>query len=80
MGSASIEVWLTEGDCTKKVVFSGDIGNKEQPLLKNPSFTEEADYVVMESTYGDRTHGGTPDYVGELSKIIKETFGLLHLA
>ena len=75
LGSASIEVWLTEGDCTKKVVFSGDIGNKEQPLLKNPSFTEEADYVVMESTYGDRTHGAErPDYIKELAEIIQETF------
>ena len=75
LGSASIEVWLTEGDCSKKVVFSGDIGNKEQPLLKNPSYTEAADYVVMESTYGDRLHGAErPDYVKELAEIIQETF------
>ena len=56
MGSSSIEIWLTEGDVTKKIVFSGDIGNLEQPLLKDPVYVEEADYVVTESTYGNRYH------------------------
>lgn len=74
LGSASIEVWLTEGDISKKIVFSGDIGNVNQPLIKDPQYLKEADYVVMESTYGDRSHGGTPDYVKELTRIIKETF------
>ncbi len=75
LGSASIEVWLTEEGHTKKLVFSGDIGNKNQPLLKDPGLTEEADYVVMESTYGDRLHSKErPDYVKELAAILKETF------
>ncbi len=75
LGSASIEVWLTEGGQTKKIVFSGDIGNKDQPLLKDPAFTREADYVVMESTYGDRLHTAKhSDYVEELAKILQETF------
>ena len=74
LGSASIEVWLTEDDITKKIVFSGDIGNINQPIIKNPQYLKEADYVVMESTYGDRNHGGTPDYEKELARIIKETF------
>lgn len=75
LGSASIEVWLTEDGRTKKIVFSGDIGNKNQPLLKNPMYTEEADYVVMESTYGNRLHSAAhPDFVGELASILKETF------
>ncbi len=56
LGSASIEVFLTEGNVTKKVVFSGDIGNKNQPLLNNPRYIDTADYVVTESTYGDRLH------------------------
>ncbi|MGN1003055.1 MAG: MBL fold metallo-hydrolase RNA specificity domain-containing protein [Oscillospiraceae bacterium] len=56
MGSASIEVWLTEGGVTKKVVFSGDIGNLNQPLINDPQYIEEADFVVTESTYGDRYH------------------------
>ena len=75
LSSASIEVWATENGVTKKLVFSGDIGNKNQPLLKNPGFTEEADYVIMESTYGDRLHDKESlDYVAELAKILKETF------
>ena len=75
LGSASIEFWLTEGGITKKIVFSGDIGNKHQPLLKDPVYTKEADYVVMESTYGDRLHSpDQPDYVKELAAILKETF------
>lgn len=75
LGSASIEVWLTEDGVTKKVVFSGDIGNKNQPLLKNPAMTKEADYVVMESTYGNRLHSTErPDFVTELAAILKETF------
>jgi metallo-beta-lactamase family protein len=75
LGSASIEVWLTEGQSTKKIVFSGDIGNKNQPIIKDPVYTKEADFVVMESTYGDRLHStGKVDYVGELAKILKDTF------
>lgn len=56
MGSASIQVWLNEEDVTKKVVFSGDIGNQNQPIINNPHYITEADYVVTESTYGDRNH------------------------
>lgn len=74
LGSASIEVWLTENGVTKKLVFSGDIGNKNQPLIKNPEYIAQADYVVMESTYGDRTHGEAPDYVSALAKLIQTTF------
>ncbi len=75
LGSSSIEVWLTEDGNTKKVVFSGDIGNKNDPLLRNPACTKTADYVVMESTYGDRLHAtDRPDYVKELAGILKETF------
>ncbi len=75
LGSSSIEVWATEEDVTKKIVFSGDIGNSGQPLIKNPQNTAEADYVVMESTYGDRLHAGEKvDYVGELTKILQTTF------
>ncbi|MDF2537185.1 MAG: hypothetical protein K0S76_206 [Herbinix sp.] len=74
LGSASIEVWITEEGITKKIVFSGDIGNINQPLINDPQYTKEADYVVMESTYGDRNHGEMPDYIGELSDIIQTTF------
>lgn len=75
LGSASIEVWLTEDGRTKKIVFSGDIGNKDQPLIKDPAPTAQADYVVMESTYGDRIHTAEKvDYVKELTAILQETF------
>jgi Predicted exonuclease of the beta-lactamase fold involved in RNA processing len=72
-GSASIEIWITEQGVTKKIVFSGDIGNINQPLINDPQYIEEADYVVMESTYGDRSHGESPDYIGELTSIIQNT-------
>lgn len=75
LGSSSIEIWITEGECTKKIVFSGDIGNVRQPLIRDPQYLKEADYVVMESTYGDRSHGDIPDYVGELAEIIESTLG-----
>ncbi len=75
LGSSSIEVWLTEKNVTKKLVFSGDIGNKEQPLIRDPKLTSEADYVIMESTYGDRLHSTErPDYVKELAQILDRTF------
>lgn len=75
LGSSSIEVWLTEKNVTKKLVFSGDIGNKDQPIIKDPQTTDEADIVVMESTYGDRLHAEEKsDYVTELAQILNETF------
>ncbi len=73
LGSASIEVHLTENDVTKKIVFSGDIGNVNQPLLNDPTYIKDADYVIMESTYGDRLHDTKEDYVGQLTTIIVDT-------
>ncbi len=52
----------------------GDIGNHNQPLIKDPVYFKEADYVVMESTYGDRSHGERPDYVRLLAEVIQKTF------
>jgi metallo-beta-lactamase family protein len=74
LGSACIELWITEGAVTKKIVFSGDIGNINQPLINDPEFVREADYVVMESTYGDRNHEASPDYIAELTQLIQSTF------
>lgn len=73
LGSSSIELWLEEDGIQKKLVFSGDIGNINQPLIKDPKFTDSADYIIMESTYGNRTHNAPPDYVTELSKVIEKT-------
>lgn len=74
LGSASIEFWLKEGDIEKKIVFSGDIGNVNQPIIRDPICVEDADYAVMESTYGDRSHGEIPDYVSEFTDILQTTF------
>lgn len=56
LGSSIIEVWVTENGKTTKVVFSGDIGNNDIKLLQPPTPITTADYVIMESTYGDRLH------------------------
>lgn len=74
MGSASIEVTVHEDGQEKLIVFSGDIGNLNQPLLRDPQYLHRADYVVMESTYGDRSHGPRPDYIANLTRVLQETF------
>ena len=75
LGSASVEVWVTENGATQKIVFSGDIGNLHQPLINDPQYITEADYVVMESTYGDRNHEATGiDYAATFAQVIQETF------
>lgn len=74
LGSASIEIWISENEVSKKIVFSGDIGNINQPLINDPQYIKEADYVVMESTYGDRFHEVSPDYISELTQILQSTF------
>lgn len=62
LGSASVEIWITEDGATKTLAFSGDIGRAERPIICDPKFIEQADYVIMESTYGDRNHeAGTND-------------------
>lgn len=74
LGSACIEIWITENTTTKKIVFSGDVGNINQPLIKDPApFAGETDYLVLESTYGDRLHNPPADYSKALAKVIQET-------
>ena len=74
LGSSSITV--TENFLGKEtsIIFSGDLGNINRPLIRDPEVPFGADYVVIESTYGDRIHGERPDYVAQLSKIMNETF------
>jgi len=75
MGSSSIEITVNEDGVETVLVFSGDIGNLKQPLLRDPQYMQRADYVIMESTYGDRSHGDAePNYVGNLTRILQETF------
>ena len=74
LGSACLELWLTEEGVTRKIVFSGDLGNVDQPIIRDPQYIDEADYVVMESTYGDRLHEPPESYTQALAQIIDETF------
>lgn len=75
LGSAAIELWLTEKGETRKIVFSGDVGNTNQPLLNDPKSIEETDYLVMESTYGDRLHDRVRgNAVAELANCIQRAF------
>ena len=74
LGSACVELWLTEEGVTRKIVFSGDLGNVDQPIIRDPQYIDEADYVVMESTYGDRLHEPPESYTQALAQIIDETF------
>ncbi len=75
LGSACIEMWLTEGDVTKKIVFSGDVGNNGQRIICDPQTVEDADYLVIESTYGNRLHTAErKDTVAELAKYLQKAF------
>ena len=74
LGSAAIEIWLHEEGETHKITFSGDVGNAGQPILRDPQPVEETEYLVLESTYGDRLHSEERvDYVKELAQRIQET-------
>ena len=74
LGSACIELWLTENDQMRKIVFSGDVGNTDQPLINDPLPVEQTDYLVIESTYGDRLHEKPGNTVAELAEILQRTF------
>lgn len=73
LGSASVELWAEEDGKTEKIVFSGDIGNLNQPIIRDPQYIQEADYVVMESTYGNREHDPIVNYIPDLAKVFDET-------
>ena len=74
LGSSSIILTITEDGCTRKIVFSGDIGNTHQPLIRDPQYVDSADYVVIESTYGNRLHDRPTDYVTALAAVLQTTF------
>ena len=73
LGSAIIELWVTEGESTSKLVFSGDIGTKDRPIINDPTIIKKADYVIMEATYGNRLHEPASESVDRLLNIIAET-------
>ena len=74
LGSSCVEIWATENGVTKKLVFSGDLGNVDQPVIRDPSFVTEAEYVIMESTYGDRNHQPPESYTEALAALIDDVF------
>lgn len=74
LGSASISLTVNEDGNEKTIVFSGDLGNRNRPLIRDPGQPKRADYVVIESTYGNRLHGERPDYLTQLTSIIQKTF------
>mgnify|MGYP003288669026 CR=1 FL=1 len=74
LGSSIVEIYVKEEGIEKKVVFSGDLGNLNMPIINDPTYIETADYVVMESTYGDRLHGKLEDQSGKLIQIMIDTF------
>ncbi|HHV08199.1 MAG TPA: MBL fold metallo-hydrolase [Firmicutes bacterium] len=73
LGSAIIEMWLTEDNETIKLVFSGDFGNSGQPIIRDPALIEAADYLILESTYGNRLHEPREERRPHLAQIIRDT-------
>lgn len=74
LGSSAAELWLKEGTIEQKVVFTGDVGNTNQPILRDPMKIDEADYLIIESTYGDKVRTGErPDHIKHLTDFIQDT-------
>ena len=73
LGSAIIEIWVKENGKTEKAVFTGDLGNNDLPLLDSPTMISTADYLVMESTYGNRLHMRNDDKAKMFLDIVSET-------
>ncbi len=74
LGSGTLELWFQDSNREKKIVFSGDIGKKGNPIIRDPLVPVEADFIVMESTYGNRKHKSLPDSIDELVNAIKIAF------
>lgn len=73
LGSSIVELWLEEDGKKVKIVYSGDLGQDDQPFIKDPTLIENADYLIMESTYGNRLHENSLNRLEELNAIIDET-------
>lgn len=73
LGSAITELWITEAESTSKIVFSGDLGVMNRPILRNPTKIKKADYVIMETTYGNRIHEPNATSIDQLIKITIDT-------
>lgn len=73
LGSAILEIIVTEDGKPQKIVFSGDLGNKNIPIMRDPTIIEGTDYLVLESTYGDRLHANKENHVERFVSIINDT-------
>ena len=73
LGASSIRVHIKDGNEERQIIFSGDVGRWDMPILRDPALIGEADYIVCESTYGDRLHGAQKDIPAKLAEIINST-------
>ncbi|MGD0279274.1 MAG: MBL fold metallo-hydrolase [Smithella sp.] len=74
LGAAIVELFIEENGSSSKLIFSGDIGRRHQLLMKDPTTMSEADFLFMESTYGDRNHKGEEDSLNELAEAIQYSY------
>ena len=74
LGSSIVELYIKEDGKEKRIVFSGDLGNIDMPIINDPTYIDGADYLVMESTYGDRLHGKMEDQSSKLIEIMLDTY------
>ena len=75
LGSSIVEIWVKENDKEVKLVFSGDLGNMNMPILRDPSIIDSADYLFIESTYGNRNHLNVENKIDRFIEIITSTMG-----
>ena len=73
LGSTMIKLVINQEGGERTIIFSGDIGGRDKPILRNPTLFPRADYVIVESTYGDRLHEDTTETGGELAEVINST-------
>ncbi|MBI2472923.1 MAG: MBL fold metallo-hydrolase [Planctomycetes bacterium] len=73
LGSAIVELWVKNDTCEKKLIFSGDLGQKNLPLIKDSTPIDEGDFVFIESTYGNRKHKGMTETIDELAQAVSES-------
>ena len=73
LGSAMLEITAREGGEPKRIIFSGDVGEWDSPLMRDPTTFPQADYIIMESTYGDQDHADDGDVPEKLARIVNET-------
>ena len=76
LGSAIVELWVREGEKDRKLVFSGDLGQRGKPIVRDPVAIDKADVLVLESTYGDRNHKSMAETIAEMGRVIAETLAL----